>query len=59
MSSATTPDIAPVIGVVMGSSSDWETMKHAADILTEFGVPFEEIIASMHLFGPRKTPRWS
>ncbi len=48
MSSATTPAIAPVIGVVMGSSSDWETMKHAADILTEFGVPFEARVVSAH-----------
>ena len=48
MSSATTPDIAPIIGVVMGSSSDWETMKHAADILTEFGVPFEARVVSAH-----------
>ena len=48
MSSVTTPDIAPVIGVVMGSSSDWETMKHAADILTEFGVPFEARVVSAH-----------
>ena len=30
----------PIIGVVMGSSSDWETMKLAAEILAEFGVPF-------------------
>ena len=29
------------VGVVMGSSSDWDVMRHAADILTEFGVPFE------------------
>lgn len=48
MSSATTPAIVPVIGVVMGSSSDWETMKHAADILTEFGVPFEARVVSAH-----------
>jgi 5-(carboxyamino)imidazole ribonucleotide mutase len=48
VSSATTPDISPVIGVVMGSSSDWETMKHAADILTEFGVPFEARVVSAH-----------
>lgn len=48
MSSATTPDIAPLIGVVMGSSSDWETMKHAADILTEFGIPFEARVVSAH-----------
>ncbi|WP_343633183.1 5-(carboxyamino)imidazole ribonucleotide mutase [Roseateles sp.] len=40
--------MAPVIGVVMGSSSDWETMKHAADILTEFGVPFEARVVSAH-----------
>ncbi|UXH80780.1 5-(carboxyamino)imidazole ribonucleotide mutase [Roseateles amylovorans] len=32
----------------MGSSSDWETMKHAADILTEFGVPFEAKVVSAH-----------
>ncbi|WP_431261331.1 5-(carboxyamino)imidazole ribonucleotide mutase [Roseateles chitinivorans] len=32
----------------MGSSSDWETMKHAADILTEFGVPFEARVVSAH-----------
>ncbi|MCH7343065.1 5-(carboxyamino)imidazole ribonucleotide mutase [Pelomonas sp. CA6] len=32
----------------MGSSSDWETMKHAADILTEFGLPFEARVVSAH-----------
>ncbi|MCU7373849.1 5-(carboxyamino)imidazole ribonucleotide mutase [Paucibacter sp. O1-1] len=32
----------------MGSSSDWETMKHAADILAEFGVPFEAQVVSAH-----------
>ena len=40
--------VKPLIGVVMGSSSDWETMKHAADILTEFGVPFEARVVSAH-----------
>ena len=39
---------SPLIGVVMGSSSDWETMKHAADILSEFGVPFEAQVVSAH-----------
>jgi len=39
---------SPVIGVVMGSSSDWDTMKHAADILTEFGIPFEAQVVSAH-----------
>jgi 5-(carboxyamino)imidazole ribonucleotide mutase len=38
----------PLIGVVMGSSSDWEVMRHAADILTEFGVPHEAQVVSAH-----------
>ena len=38
----------PLIGVVMGSSSDWDVMHHAADILTEFGVPFEAQVVSAH-----------
>ena len=32
----------------MGSTSDWETMRHAADILTELGVPFETKVVSAH-----------
>jgi 5-(carboxyamino)imidazole ribonucleotide mutase len=39
---------SPRIGVVMGSSSDWETMKAAADILTAFDVPFEAQVVSAH-----------
>lgn len=39
---------SPVVGVVMGSSSDWETLKHAADILAEFGVPHESRVVSAH-----------
>ena len=42
------PVVAPLIGIVMGSSSDWETMKPAADILAEFGVPFEAQVVSAH-----------
>ncbi len=38
----------PLIGVVMGSSSDWEVMQHAAAILAEFGVPFEAQVVSAH-----------
>ena len=37
-----------VVGIVMGSSSDWETMKLAAEILTEFGVAFEARVVSAH-----------
>jgi 5-(carboxyamino)imidazole ribonucleotide mutase len=38
----------PRIGVVMGSSSDWETLKAAAEILTDFGIPFEAQVVSAH-----------
>jgi 5-(carboxyamino)imidazole ribonucleotide mutase len=38
----------PIIGIVMGSDSDWPTMKQAADILTEFGVSFENKVVSAH-----------
>jgi len=46
MSVPTNPDA--VIGIVMGSSSDWETMKLAAEILTEFGIAFEARVVSAH-----------
>jgi 5-(carboxyamino)imidazole ribonucleotide mutase len=39
---------APVVGVLMGSSSDWETLKHAVEILAEFGVPYEAKVVSAH-----------
>jgi 5-(carboxyamino)imidazole ribonucleotide mutase len=37
-----------VVGVVMGSSSDWETMRCATEILAEFGVPHESLVVSAH-----------
>jgi 5-(carboxyamino)imidazole ribonucleotide mutase len=39
---------APRIGVVMGSESDWETMRHACEVLKEFGVAFEAQVLSAH-----------
>jgi 5-(carboxyamino)imidazole ribonucleotide mutase len=39
---------APLVGIIMGSSSDWETMRHAADTLDQLGVPFETKIVSAH-----------
>lgn len=40
---------APVpVGIIMGSQSDWATMKHAAAVLTDLGVPFEARIVSAH-----------
>ena len=39
---------APLVGVVMGSGSDWPTMSRAADVLAQFGVPFEARVVSAH-----------
>jgi 5-(carboxyamino)imidazole ribonucleotide mutase len=39
---------APLVGVMMGSKSDWETMRHAADVLAQFGVPHESRVLSAH-----------
>ena len=36
------------VGIIMGSSSDWETMQHAADVLTQLGVQHESKIVSAH-----------
>ena len=38
----------PLVGIIMGSSSDWETMQHAAAQLIALGVPFEKRIVSAH-----------
>ncbi|MFU8691418.1 5-(carboxyamino)imidazole ribonucleotide mutase [Rossellomorea sp. FS2] len=37
-----------MIGVIMGSTSDWETMKHACDVLDELDVPYEKRVVSAH-----------
>jgi 5-(carboxyamino)imidazole ribonucleotide mutase len=42
-----------MVGVVMGSRSDWETMRHAVEILEEFEVPHECRVVSAH-----RTPKW-
>ncbi len=38
----------PLIGIIMGSQSDWPTMKHTADVLDELGVAYETKIVSAH-----------
>ncbi|SRR5258708_5646740 len=38
----------PIVSVIMGSKSDWETMKNAADILDQFGVRYETKVVSAH-----------
>src|ERR1044071_2118116 len=40
--------MTPLVAILMGSQSDWETMKHAADTLTELGVPHEAKVISAH-----------
>jgi len=41
-------NVSPLVGIVMGSSSDWDTMQVAARILADFGVPFEAQVVSAH-----------
>ncbi|MGB8169143.1 MAG: 5-(carboxyamino)imidazole ribonucleotide mutase [Chthoniobacteraceae bacterium] len=38
----------PLVAVIMGSKSDWDTMRHAVETLAEFGVPFEKRVVSAH-----------
>ena len=44
---------SPLVAVIMGSKSDWETMAHATAALDELGVPYEKHIVSAH-----RTPTW-
>jgi 5-(carboxyamino)imidazole ribonucleotide mutase len=48
-----TDDTKPLVAIIMGSKSDWETMCHADEVLTRFGVPHECRIVSAH-----RTPAW-
>ena len=45
---STGPAARPLVGVIMGSQSDWATMRHAAETLQTLGVPFEARIVSAH-----------
>lgn len=42
------PKITPLVGIIMGSQSDWPTMRHAADVLKALKAPFETRIVSAH-----------
>ena len=46
-------DLKPLVAVIMGSKSDWETMRHADELLSQFDVPHECRIVSAH-----RTPAW-
>jgi 5-(carboxyamino)imidazole ribonucleotide mutase len=41
-------DSAPLVGVIMGSQSDWDVMHHSCDVLGELGVPYEARVVSAH-----------
>ena len=43
----------PLVSIIMGSQSDWETMRHASSTLKDFAVPHENLIVSAH-----RTPAW-
>jgi 5-(carboxyamino)imidazole ribonucleotide mutase len=47
------PDRKPLVGVIMGSQSDWDTMRQAAEMLAHFDVPHEKQVVSAH-----RTPVW-
>jgi 5-(carboxyamino)imidazole ribonucleotide mutase len=42
------PDAAPLVGVLMGSNSDWEVMQHAVSLLKQFNIAFEAKVVSAH-----------
>lgn len=47
------PQAKPIVGVIMGSKSDWETLRHADEILTQFEIQHECRVVSAH-----RTPKW-
>jgi len=53
MSDAHAVGDTPVVGVIMGSKSDWDTMRHASEVLREFSVAHECRVVSAH-----RTPQW-
>lgn len=48
----------PIVGILMGSDSDWAVMKNAASVLADFGIPFEATVASAHR-SPDKTAEYA
>ncbi len=52
------PAASPVVGIVMGSTSDWDTMQAAAKMLDEFGVPYEAKAMSAHR-SPQLVAEWA
>lgn len=52
-SATSTDEARPLVGVIMGSRSDWETMREATALLEQLQIPFESRVVSAH-----RTPRW-
>jgi 5-(carboxyamino)imidazole ribonucleotide mutase len=50
---STVPRTTPIVGIIMGSRSDLETMRHSADILDALAIPYEILVVSAH-----RTPDW-
>ena len=46
-------DASPLVGLIMGSTTDWDFLSPAAELLSEFGVPYEARVVSAH-----RTPEW-
>jgi 5-(carboxyamino)imidazole ribonucleotide mutase len=47
------PELRPLVGVIMGSQSDWDTMRLADEVLSRFNIPHESRVVSAH-----RTPAW-
>ena len=52
------PRNSPIVGIVIGSTSDWETMKAAAKVLESFGLPYEAKAMSAHRT-PKAVAAWA
>jgi len=50
--------VRPLVGILMGSKSDWEVMRQAAEVLEEFGIPYEARVLSAHRT-PRETAEYA
>lgn len=48
MNTVAAPDAQPLVGIIMGSQSDWATLEHTANMLKQLGVPFEAEVVSAH-----------
>jgi 5-(carboxyamino)imidazole ribonucleotide mutase len=53
-----TADASPVVGIIMGSNSDWPVMKNAADTLEKLGIPYEAKVMSAHRT-PDRVEAWT